>query len=253
MSRLFCRSALCLTSLFLFSFSAHAGFPRPGSVNRQTLKDKADAAKKKSHCNQYVSAMTKLQKENKQYICKINLTNLKASASALRGWCLRTTIDKSNWDLRKHRSLVERCKVSPRVKHCQAYAFKSLIQVKTNLRLQCGYSGGGWYSSYATHYAWCVGVSEGISNNEAMIRGKAIDKCKETKEKDTYCKQYANSAVSAYKFVVRNQCKASPSLFHGDYEAHYKWCLSVSKGRAAGTTYARGLTAQSCCYGKKCS
>lgn len=64
---------------------------------------------------------------------------------------------------------------------CDKYASNAVKQNKENLKLGCNLQGDRWQNNYENHYTWCLGVSNGNSENETNERKIAIDECSKLK------------------------------------------------------------------------
>jgi hypothetical protein len=61
--------------------------------------------------------------------------------------------------------------------YCRDYAAAAVIKAGENLAFRCGYSGTRWATSYAVHYAWCLGAIRPDTIKERFARRHMIILC----------------------------------------------------------------------------
>ncbi len=62
--------------------------------------------------------------------------------------------------------------------YCNNYSLAAQLAAKNNVNYECDYTGEMWSDNYATHYDWCMRVSEADSKNGADTRNSLLDQCK---------------------------------------------------------------------------
>ena len=69
--------------------------------------------------------------------------------------------------------------VRPQTKadYCNNYSLAAQLAAKNNVNYGCAYTGAMWTDNYATHYDWCMRVSEADSKNGADTRKSLLDQC----------------------------------------------------------------------------
>lgn len=66
---------------------------------------------------------------------------------------------------------------------CRPYAENAVKQNNANIKLECGYEGGRWSSSYLHHYNWCASGGGNIISNKSwehykVARNQDLQKCR---------------------------------------------------------------------------
>ena len=143
---------------------------------------------------------------------------------------------------------IERCYPEDR---CDAYARVAVWQNKENIRRECGYRGRLWNSNYDKHFQWCRGVAASEAEAANTARSNALRQCPRPVKKDIKktvdrCEAYAKSAVRQNEENVQRNCGFTGGSWHSDYDAHYRWCRSVSSKMAKSATRARNKSLDNC-------
>jgi hypothetical protein len=143
-------------------------------------------------------------------------------------------------------------------KFCTDFANNCLTQNARNKNLDCKITGGFWQSGFKHIYDWCLKNGKSKARKIFLLRvdslkscnsrsagkekpsgrggsgssnlGKETQSLSESKDKATYCRDYANKAIDQQKENQRNDCGLHPVWeWHKDFKLHYNWCMKKDR------------------------
>ncbi len=144
---------------------------------------------------------------------------------------LSPTVALSSGDLKKTAAIRQGQKSSVSVKTkaeiCNSYAETAIQQSYQADTIGCEVSGDAWNKDLQGHIDWCMSANTSQLETETSARQDKLQKCGS-------CRSYAEESVRQYHQANSHWCTVGtkhlfhPSVWHGDVETHYNWCMSES-------------------------
>jgi len=193
-----------------------------------------------SRCKHYAQTAVSQNQENVRRGCGYSGNLWHADYKAHYRYCRKVGIVEAEKKTDVRGRAIERCYPEDR---CDAYARVAVWQNKDNTRRECGYRGRLWNSNYDKHFQWCRRVPPSEAEAANSARSKALKQCPRPGRKGPQkavdrCEAYSNGAVRQNEENVRRNCGYTGGSWHSDYNAHYRWCHSVSSKSAKSATRA---------------
>ena len=130
-------------------------------------------------CQPYVNEALRAQAENERADCDLRGDRWSSDRGHHAAWCAVVDQGRERAETEARRLLLVQCLIPGRKQACEAYASTAVAQHEENGALGCRFTGDPWSSHRQNHYAWCLGISAGVSDNATKQRERDLVGCRQ--------------------------------------------------------------------------
>ncbi len=200
-----------------------------------------------ARCRQYATMAVSHNQENLRRRCGFTGTRWTSEYKGHYDWCFTAPQSLADAETKARADALRQCQSRPdHGPRCRQYASTAVSQNQENLARKCGFTGTRWTSDYQGHYKWCMGVQQSYASSETLARANALRQCQSRPDHGPRCQKYASTAVSQNRENQLRRCGYTGARWTGDYQGHYKWCMSASQSLADSETMARANALRQC-------
>jgi hypothetical protein len=214
----------------------------PASAAASETQARTASLAKCSQCETYAREAVDAQQKNVDNQCRQSGDRWSGNFVDHRSWCMGAPQSSIDAESLGRKSAIAAC-LGP----CREYTLAALDAQRQNLARGCRYQDDRWSLDDAGHMSWCIGASEASRNAEASERKKLLAVCTASPNKIAACEAYAQRAIAQFDEDVKCGFRVRDDRrWHGNFQNHYQWCMSVNPGQPAAEIEARERELERC-------